>query len=72
MSFCGSDPQEDPQALIDEVSWICRGLDFSPTRMVELVAFHFRVVVKGGYEIMLLARLAGAPLLLWTNLFTFS
>ena len=46
-TFSGSDIHEDPQAFVEEVSWICRGLDYSPTRMVQLAAFRLRDIARG-------------------------
>ena len=64
-TFSGSYIHEDPQTFVDEVSWICRGLGCSPTRMVQFAAFRLRDVARGWYETMLLARPAGSPLLAW-------
>jgi len=58
--FSGSDVQEDPQAFLDEVSWICKGLGCSSVRMVELAAFRLRDVARGWYETMTFARPAGS------------
>ncbi|CAJ2633390.1 unnamed protein product [Trifolium pratense] len=64
-TFSGSDVHEDPQVFLDEVSWICKGLGCSSTRMVELAAFRLRDVARGWYETMLLARSVGSPPLEW-------
>lgn len=51
---------QDPQEFLDEVSWMCRSLGCSSTRMVELVAFHLRDVARGWYKTMLFARPTGS------------
>ena len=44
--FSGSETSEDPQGFLDKVVWMCRVLECSSTRMVDLATFCLLDITK--------------------------